>query len=145
MDMVTLAMAKAYTDSKVGGGGSQGEVVIDIDYWGVNVLSLVANGGGQIDFNGTKEMWETINEKRNIVFKTNATGLNTIVRPITITEYRGLIHALSTQLTRFESAYGKMIVASINLVGAIKTNEFDEPEYTGKTQATVAVHMIDVP
>lgn len=72
MDMVTLAMAKAYTDEKLGevepgGGGSQGKVVIDLDAYGItNALGgLFQSGGGEVYVDDVGDFW-TINTEGTI-------------------------------------------------------------------------------
>ena len=69
MDMVTLAMAKAYTDEKLGevepgGGGSQGNVVINLDEYGITdaLGGLFQSGGGEVYVDDVGDFWEVNTE-----------------------------------------------------------------------------------
>ena len=67
MDMVTLAMAKAYTDSRVG-NGAQAEVINLMDY-GIDLVELVMSGDkSKIVGSDSFGFWEKVTANRNVEF-----------------------------------------------------------------------------
>ena len=146
--MVTLAMAKAHTDSKVGGGGSgsQGEeLVISTAEYGVNILPLILTGGGYAEFNGTKEMWDAINENRNFVFKTPFEGMFFYMRPIEFCELYGMYYFCASQIIMHSNEMGGIVTANVVFIGDLASTGNGGVAYTGNTQVFVTVSVAPVP
>ena len=145
MDMVTLAMAKAYTDKKLGevepgGGGSQGEVVIDIGDFDIDIISLIGAGGGTAQFTGTAPMWMQIDENRDFILTSIAyNGARVYMRPNYISEYEGMINYVAAQAF-IDMGSGTIVTASIILYGYHNGIRYD-----GRTDVTVLVEMSHVP
>lgn len=62
MDMITLAMAKAYTDEKCAAKE------INLGDYGINLAEYVTNGTGMRNVGGTQKLWEEINWGGDFVF-----------------------------------------------------------------------------
>ena len=85
MDLITLAMAKSYTDEKVAEGG--GSAVIDLAKFFVAenvsinlaILSQFQAGGGQFDFADTIGFWNAVDTDRNLKFVIDGSIMDAIV------------------------------------------------------------------
>lgn len=145
MDMVTLAMAKAHTDSKVGGSGyPSAESAIDLDTYGFDILPIIHAGGGIAQYEGTAGMWECLDANRNSFFSLTVSGNNVYLRPVYFSEDHGhiIIFALQAFLT-----VGNNIVANANIIfESIRgTNAAGEFYYDGGTIAVVTVTQAQIP
>lgn len=70
-DPITLALAKAYTDSKTEGGGGGLPVVVDLDSYGLGVaiLQFVQQGGGVGVQSEMGKFWDDISNRDNLRLK----------------------------------------------------------------------------
>lgn len=115
---ITLAMAKPK--------------VIDLDSYGINIANVVMSGGGKFEIENTKEMWETINAKRNVVMTCAMGDEKFTLYPCVVGETHGLAHLVSMQLV---ATMGDVMITVNIVISAYTSND----GYTGNTilQATV--------
>ena len=87
-DPITLALAKAYTDSKTeGGGGGGGPAVIDLTKYEVPegftindaVLAMFAQGGGNTSGTFPTSFWNDVNTDKKVKFVIDASTLGVII------------------------------------------------------------------
>ena len=102
MDMITLALAKKYTDEKVDVGS--GATVIDLDEWGIDIVTLIFCGGGVVEFNIDHEaFWKSIPTDGNFTVRAKAGDMTIIVRPSNFGEREGFVQAFGfTMLIQYD-------------------------------------------
>lgn len=98
-DPITLAMARPKE--------------IDLDAAGFDLASFVMGGGGTKAVSNTAQMWNIINESRNVSFVCTMSGVKFTLVPCVYQEYKGQILSVCMALMAYNS--GAIIYANIVL------------------------------
>ena len=118
-----------------------GEVMVDVGDYGIDIISLIGAGGGTATVTGTAEMWEQINAHRDCTLTSIAyDGARAYMRPNYISEYKGLINYVAAQVF-IDMGSGTIVTANI-LLYAYRDGHGG---YEGTTVVTVVVAMSQIP
>lgn len=106
MDMITLAMAKAYADSKVA-------KEISLDEYNIPIVGMVMNNMSKATVDGTGKLWEEINKYKDVAFLINMGDVTIRAIP---TSYSTLYGEIVSVGVRFQALYMNTMILEATIV-----------------------------